>query len=137
MLKLIGKEIFMILRSNIPVHALTRDFCTYLIHEQQRFRRACAYAVADAPGYTQSMEVGEGSDQKSNFRGQKFHSSARNYERYLERTGISSQSTRPVGRVLLQDECFYRTSALGRITRGSHITYFSRLKDKCMCLQDE
>ena len=67
MLKLIGKEIFMTLHSKIPVHALTKDFCSYLIREQQRFRRACAYAVADAPGYTQSLEVGDGSDQKSNF----------------------------------------------------------------------
>ena len=36
----------------------------------------------------------------------------------------------------------YRTSALGRITRGSHITplcslLHTPLKDKCMCLQDE
>ena len=53
-----------------------------------------------------------------NFRGQKFHSSARNYEWNLERTSNSSQSTRPVGKV-------YRTSALGRITWGSRITYFS------------
>ena len=45
---------------------------------------------------------------------QKFYPSARNYEWNLERTSNSSQSTRPC-----------RTSALGRITRGSHITYYS------------
>ena len=36
------------------------------------------------------------------FRGQKFHSSAHIYECNLERTSISSQGTRPVGRVLLE-----------------------------------
>ena len=51
-------------------------------------------------------------------RGQKFHSSARNYEWNLERTSNSSQSTCPVGRV-------YRTRALGIITWGSRITYYS------------
>ena len=51
-------------------------------------------------------------------RGQKLHSSPRNYEWNLERTSNSSQSTHPVGRV-------YRTSALGRITWGSLITYSS------------
>ena len=50
--------------------------------------------------------------------GTKFHSSACNYEWNLERTSNSSQSTHPVGRV-------YRTSALGRIIRGSRITYYS------------
>ena len=37
------------------------------------------------------------------FRGQKFHLSARNYELNLERTSTSSQSTRPVGRVLWEE----------------------------------
>ena len=37
------------------------------------------------------------------FRGQKFHSSASNYEWNLERTRISSQSTRPVDRVLWEE----------------------------------
>ena len=63
----------------------------------------------------------------SPFRGQKFHLSACNYERNLERTNNSSQSTRPVGRVLWE-----------RITRGSHITLLcsllhTLLKDTCMC----
>ena len=44
-------------------------------------------------------------------RGQIFHSSEWN----LERTSNTSQSTHPTG----------RTSALGRITQGSHITYYS------------
>ena len=43
-------------------------------------------------------------------RGQKFHSSTHDYEWNLERTSNSSQSTRP---------------ALRRITRGSHIAYYS------------
>ena len=52
-------------------------------------------------------------------RGQKFHSSACNYQGNLERTSNSSQSTRPVGGM-------YRTSALGRITWGIRIiTYYS------------
>ena len=45
-------------------------------------------------------------------RGQKFHSSARNFELNLERTSISFQSTHPIGRV-------YRTSALNR---GSYMS---------------
>ena len=36
-------------------------------------------------------------------RGQKFHSSARNYEGNLESMSNSSQSTRPVGPVLLEE----------------------------------
>ena len=61
----------------------------------------------------------------------KFHSSARKYERNLERTRYSSQSTRPVGQVLWEEY-------LG----GSHITplcsvMHTLLNYKCMCLQDE
>ena len=37
------------------------------------------------------------------YRGQKFHSSACNYEQNLERTSNSSQSTRPAGRVLWEE----------------------------------
>ena len=36
-------------------------------------------------------------------RGQKFHSSARNYEWNLEKTSNSSQSPRPTGPVLLEE----------------------------------
>ena len=36
-------------------------------------------------------------------RGQKFHSSALNYEWNLERTNNSSQSTHPTGRVLWEE----------------------------------
>ena len=36
-------------------------------------------------------------------RGQQFHSSAGNYEGYLKRTSNSSQSTRPVGRMLWEE----------------------------------
>ena len=60
--------------------------------------------------------------------------SACNYEWNLERMSNSSQSTHPL-----------RTSALGRITQRSHITYYSLMffiaytfkKDNCMCLQHE
>ena len=54
------------------------------------------------------MENSIGLKLVKNIRGQKFNSSARNYELNLERTSNSSQSTRPTG----------LTSALGR----SHIT---------------
>ena len=63
-------------------------------------------------------------------RGQKFHSSALNYEWNLERTVILPKAlVRPTGRV-------------GRITQGSHITPLCSLlhmllKDKCMCSEDE
>ena len=69
--------------------------------------------------------------------GQKFHSTARNYDRNLERTSNFSQSTRPEGRV-------YRMSALERLLKVvvldiTHLCSLlhTLLKDMCMCLQDE
>ena len=66
-------------------------------------------------------------------RGQKLHSSACNYEWNLERTSNSSQSTRPVGKVLweeLLDEVIINITPLCSLLH-------KLLKDKCMCLQDE
>ena len=59
------------------------------------------------------------------FRGQKFHSSASNYECNLERMSNSSQSTRPVG-----------VEVILHITPICTVLHML-LKDKCMCLQDE
>ena len=75
----------------------------------------------------------EANSEKQQNRGQKFHSSARNYEGNLERTSNSSQSTRPVGRVLweeLLEEVKLHITPLCSLLH-------TLLKDKCTCLQDE
>ena len=77
---------------------------------------ACFFCVVDKISFKLSFEK----KYRRNIRGPKFHSSVRNYEWNLERTSNSSQSTRPVTRV-------YRTSALGKITCGSRITYNSHM----------
>ena len=62
------------------------------------------------------------------YRGQKFHSSACNYERNLERMSNSSKSTRPVGRVLLEElleEVILHITPLCSLLR-------TLLKDKCV-----
>ena len=67
------------------------------------------------------------------FRGQKFHSSARNDERNQDSTSNSSQSTRPLGQVLweeLREEVILLTTPLCSL-------FHMLLTDKYMCLQDE
>ena len=67
------------------------------------------------------------------FRGQKFHLSTHNYELNLEWMSNSSQSTRPVGRVLweeLLEEVILHITPLCSLLHPL-------LKDKSMCLQDE
>ena len=66
-------------------------------------------------------------------RGQKFHSSACNYECNLERTSNSSQSTRPTGRVLWEELLKEVILHIPPICSLLH----TLLKDKCTCLQDE
>ena len=66
-------------------------------------------------------------------RGQKFHSSARNYEQNQERTSNTSQSTRPTGRVLWEKLLWEVISHITPLCSLLH----TLLKDKCMCLQDK
>ena len=61
-------------------------------------------------------------------RGQKIHSSARDYEWNLERTSNSSQSTRPVGRVLWEE---YMEEVVLYITPLCSLLH-TLLKDKCI-----
>ena len=66
-------------------------------------------------------------------RGQRFHSSARNYEGNLERTSNSSQSTRPIGRVLWEE---LLKEVILHITPLCSLLH-TFLKDKYMHLQEE
>ena len=65
-------------------------------------------------------------------RGQKFHPLAFNYERYLERTSNSSQSTPTVGQVLWGE---LLEGVILHITPLGYLLHML-LKKKCMCLQD-
>ena len=69
-------------------------------------------------------------------RGQKFHSSAHYYERNLERMSDSTQSTCPVGRVLLEEGRVLCEELLEVITTIYSLLQ-TILKDKCMDSQDE
>ena len=68
---------------------------------------------------------------RSQFAGDK--NSTRNYERNLERTSYSSQSTRPVGRVLWEE---LLKEVILHITHLCCLLH-TLLKDKFMRLQDE
>ena len=68
----------------------------------------------------------------TNSRGQKFHSSARNYEWNQERSN-SSKSTRPVGQVLWEE---LLEGVIIHITPLGSLLHML-LKDKCMCLKDK
>ena len=65
-------------------------------------------------------------------RGQKFHSSARNYQWNLEKTSTSSQSTH---RTSVQDECF-RKDYLRKLyyILLTHVLYCIRFKRICACV---
>ena len=69
------------------------------------------------------------------YRGQNFHSSACNYGWNLERTSNSSQSTRPVGRMLWK-ELYVLEEVILHITLLCSLLH-TLFKDKCICLQDE
>ena len=59
------------------------------------------------------QKLGDGIVSRCNYaRGQKFHLSAWNYESNLERTSNSSQSTRPIGRVLWEELLFLSSFTL-------------------------
>ena len=66
-------------------------------------------------------------------RGQKFHSSARNYERNQERMSNSSQSTHPTRRVFWEELLW---EVILQITPLCSLLH-TLLKDKCMCMQDK
>ena len=68
-----------------------------------------------------------------NCRGQKFHSSARNYEWNLERMRNSSQSTHPTGQVLWEKLLVEVILHITPLCSDLHML----LKDKCMYLQGE
>ena len=90
-----------------------------------------AYEINKAFYMIYTMFLMNNQKKRSIYRGQKFQSSARNYEWNLERMSNSSQSTSPAGWVLWE-ELF--EEVILHITPLCSLSH-TLLKDKCMCLQ--